>query len=223
MKIIVTGATGLIGSQICEDLPKKGHVILKLDYSLGNDLRDENFVKNFFSKNKAEALINCFAINDHVDDGRQMGSFLDYTTADFKEVMDVNVVALFTVCREFIRYNKGGAIVNFSSIYGFRSPRPSMYDGQHKAAAYGPSKAAVSNLTKFLAVHAPDFRINCVVPGGVENGQDDHFKSQYCKDLPLNRLMQRCEISHVIEFLISDKTSYITGSDLFIDGGWNAR
>jgi len=223
MKIIITGATGLVGSQLSKDFLRKKHTILELDYSLGHDLRDEKFVSDYFSKEKADALINCFAINDHVDADRKAGSFLDYTTTAFREVMEVNVVALFTVCREFIRHNNGGAIVNFSSIYGYRSAIPSMYAGAHKAAGYGPSKAAVSNLTKYLSVHAKDFRINCIVPGGIENNQNNSFKERYCKDLPAGRMMEANEITPLVEFLISSGSSYVTGTDFFIDGGWNAK
>ena len=70
MKIIITGSEGLIGKELVNYLQKK-HKILKLDLSLGHDLTDEKFVKSWFKKNKASSLINCFAMNDHVDDKRK--------------------------------------------------------------------------------------------------------------------------------------------------------
>jgi NAD(P)-dependent dehydrogenase (short-subunit alcohol dehydrogenase family) len=223
MKIIITGAKGILGKQIYNDLQSQGMELIELDLALGHNLTDEKFVSETMRHTKADVLINCFAINDHISQSRKSTSFLDFPIEKFKSTMEVNVVALFSVCREFIRFNDGGIIINFSSIYGFKSPRPSFYGGQDKDPAYGPSKAAVSNLTKYLALHAPKFRINCVVPGGVENNQDDEFKIKYCKDLPTGRLMKRSEISGIIRFLISDDSSYCTGSDFFIDGGWNAR
>lgn len=223
MKIILTGANGVIGSQLKHDLSDKGYELICLDKSMGHDLTDENFVKSFFLNEKSDALINCFALNDHVDVIKPEETFLDYPIDRFRNVMEVNVVALFLVCREYIRQNQNGRIVNFSSIYGYRSPRPSMYNGKHKEAAYGASKAAVSNLTKYLAVHSEGCRVNCIVPGGVENNQDDQFKTAYCNDLPSRSLMDRKDITALVDFLISDGASYCTGSEFFIDGGWNAR
>ena len=224
MKIILTGANGVIGTQLKTDLSKnETHDLLCFDKSMGHDLTNEDFVRDLFLSHKSDALINCFALNDHVNSNEHNGTFLDYPIDQFRNVMEVNVVALFLVCREYIRNNPHGRIVNFSSIYGYRSPRPSMYSSRHKEAAYGPSKAAVSNLTKYLAVHARNCRVNCIVPGGIENNQDNFFKSEYCNDLPANKLMNREDITSLVEFLISDGASYCTGSDFFIDGGWNAR
>ena len=70
MKIIITGSEGLIGKELVNHL-QKNHQILKLDLSLGHDLTDEKFVKSWLKKNKANSLINCFAMNDHVDNKRK--------------------------------------------------------------------------------------------------------------------------------------------------------
>ena len=69
MKIIITGSEGLLGKEITTYL-KKEHEVTRLDLVLGHDLTDENFVKNWFSKNKADCLVNCFAMNDHVEEGK---------------------------------------------------------------------------------------------------------------------------------------------------------
>ena len=69
MKIIITGSEGLLGKEITTYL-KKEHEVIGLDLVLGHDLTDENFVKNWFSKNKADCLVNCFAMNDHVEEGK---------------------------------------------------------------------------------------------------------------------------------------------------------
>ena len=224
MKVIITGSCGLIGKQIVNDLDTILKVeVIELDYQLGHDLRNEDEVVKIFSQTSADALINCFAINDHVIDGRDTSSFLDYPLKNFSNTFDINVTALFSVCREFIRNNSKGKIINFSSIYGYRSPRPSFYENNDKDPAYGPSKAAVTNLTKYLAVHTPNFNINCIVPGGVENNQPKSFQEKYKKDLPIGRMMDKSEIFGVIKFLLSEDSSYCTGSEFFIDGGWNAR
>ena len=96
-----------------------------------------------------------------------------------------------------------------------------MYDGAHKHIAYSVAKAVVINLTKFLATHlAPNIRVNCVAPGGVEHDQDDEFKKKYSKLTPLGRMMRKDELNGIIEFLCSNKSSYMTGSTIILDGGW---
>tara|TARA_B110000977_G_C10843793_1_gene403086 strand:+ start:55 stop:729 length:675 start_codon:yes stop_codon:yes gene_type:complete len=224
MKVIVTGSCGIIGKKIVSDLKKSAKFkVLELDLQLGNDLTNEKEVKEYFNDNKAEGLINCFAINDHITGKNNKGTFLDYSLKNFSKTLDINVTALFSVCREFIRNNNSGKIINFSSIYGLRSPRPSFYENNYKNPAYGPSKAAVSNLTKYLAVHANNFNINCIVPGGIENDQPINFKNKYIEDLPLKRLMNKNEILGLVKYLLSAESSYCTGSEFLIDGGWNAR
>ena len=76
-------------------------------------------------------------------------------------------------------------------------------------------------MTKFLATHlAPNIRVNCIAPGGIEYKQDKNFIQKYSKLTPMNRMMKKNEINGVIELLISKKSSYMTGSVLIIDGGW---
>lgn len=220
MKIIITGSEGLIGKVLVNYL-KKNNDILKLDILLGHDLTDEKFVKNWFQHNKADALVNCFALNDHVEENQKRLTLFDVSLDSITQFMNVNLVALFSVCREFARYNDNGTIVNFSASTGIVSARPDLYDGGHKNIGYSVSKSGVINLTKFLATHlAPDFRINCVSPGGIELDQNDEFKKKYSDLTPLKRMMKKDEISGLIEFLISPKSSYVTGANYVIDGGW---
>lgn len=225
MKIIVTGSHGIVGKQIVKDLKKNSRVkVVELDIKLGHDLTNETDVIKIFRKIKGDALINCFVINHHIKKNiNEKINFLNYTLENFSSTLNVNVIALFSVCREFIKNNSRGKIINFSSIYGYRSPSPSLYEGNHKNPAYGVSKAAVSNLTKYLAVHAPKFNINCIVPGGIENKQPKSFKIKYTKDLPIPRMMKKNEIFGLVKFLLSKDSAYCTGSEFFIDGGWNAR
>jgi NAD(P)-dependent dehydrogenase (short-subunit alcohol dehydrogenase family) len=222
MKIIITGSEGLIGSELSRFL-EKNHEIIKLDLLLGHDLTDESFVKDWFSKNKANALVNCFALNDHVKEGQKRGTFFEQDLNTLSKYFEVNLVSLFSVCREFARNNSKGSIVNFSATTGIVSARPDIYDGAHKDIGYSISKAGVINLTKYLATHmAPDFRVNCVSPGGVEHNQDESFKEKYSKLTPMKRMMKKDELNDIIEYLCSDKSSYVTGANFVIDGGWTS-
>ena len=220
MKIIVTGSEGLLGKEITKYL-KKNHEVISLDLVLGHDLTDENFVKKWFLENKADGLVNCFAMNDHVEEGKTRGTIFDLTLDSFKKFLDINLTTLFSVCREFATNNDNGTIVNFSASTGIVSARPDLYNGGHKHPAYSISKAGVINLTKFLATHlAPKIRVNCIAPGGVEFDQDDEFKQAYATLTPMKRMMKKDELNKLVEFLCTSDSSYMTGANIVVDGGW---
>ena len=142
--------------------------------------------------------------------------------SSFEEYLKVNVISLFSVCREFARNNEGGSIVNFSSTYGLTSPLPHLYDGKNeKHIGYGVSKSAVVQLTKHLATHlAPNFRVNCIAPGGVKFKQDDEFIKNYSEHTPMGRMMNVSELNGLIDYLCSEASSYMTGETISVDGGW---
>ncbi len=222
MKIIITGSEGLIGKELDKYLSKNNE-ILKLDLSLGDDLTNEKFVKTWFKKNKAECLINCFAFNDHVDKTRKKQTLFDFSLKSFSKILEVNLTALFSVCREYARNNKKGSIINFSATTGIVSARPDLYEGSHKHPGYSISKAGVINLTKFLATHlAPDIRVNCIAPGGIHLNQDSKFIKKYSMHTPMKRMMEKSELNGIVEFLSNKKSSYATGGVFVIDGGWTS-
>ena len=221
--VIVTGAEGLIGREVCHFLTAKGYRVCKLDLTLGHDLADESFVKEWFKTNRANALVNLFALNDHVNSMRASNKLMDISLNSFRQYLDVNLTCLFSVCREFARYNRPSSIVNFASSYGIVSPLPELYGSDEKHIAYGVSKAGVIQLTRHLAVHlAPDIRVNCVAPGGVLDRQDDRFIKEYSRHAPLGRMMNVSELPPLVEFLVSDASGYCTGAVFSVDGGWTA-
>jgi NAD(P)-dependent dehydrogenase (short-subunit alcohol dehydrogenase family) len=219
-KIIITGSEGLLGKQICKHLSKNYHVY-KLDLILGNDLTDEEFVKKWFSKNKADSLVNCFALNDTINSGEKRGTLFDISLNSFSKFLDINLTTLFSVCRAFAQNNKKGTIVNFSATTGIVSARPDLYGGKHKHPGYSVSKAGVINLTKFLATHlAPNIRVNCIAPGGVDYGVAKSFKEKYSSLTPMKRMMKRDELNKIVEYLSTKESSYVTGANIVVDGGW---
>jgi gluconate 5-dehydrogenase len=148
---------------------------------------------------------------------------LDIDLETFNNYLRVNLTALFSVCREFARNNDVGSIVNFTSTYGLVSPNPHLYGDDEKNIAYGVSKAGVVQLTRHLAVHlAPRIRVNAVMPGGVKHVQSEEFQKNYGKLTPMGRMMEVNELVGIIKFLISDDSSYCTGSIYAVDGGWTA-
>jgi NAD(P)-dependent dehydrogenase (short-subunit alcohol dehydrogenase family) len=220
-KITITGSEGLVGKELCKFF--KNDKVIRLDLKLGHDLSDENFVKTWFKNNHSDYLINCFALNDHIDKIKKKTTIFNVSLDSFSKYLDINLKSLFSVCREFARNNKKSGIVNFSSIYGLISPNPSLYGFKQKDIGYGVSKAGVINLTKYLAVHlSPNIRVNCIIPGGIQSNQNQKFLSNYSKLTPMKRMMKKNELGPLVDFLCSKKSSYVTGSSYVIDGGYTS-
>ena len=216
-KIILLGSNGLVGSALREHFKSYELICRDIDTL---DINDENAVSHFFKTNSAEILINAFGKNDHVVGGSVSGSYVStISESEISEYFHFNTILLFRVCREFVLNNSSGKVFNFSSLYGHHVPRPTYYDKHHKSIGYCLSKSAVVMLTKYFAVHYPDFEFLDIVLGGVENNQPASFISEYIKDVPKNRLLKPEEIGPVIEGLLN--STYISGTSIFVDGGKN--
>jgi NAD(P)-dependent dehydrogenase (short-subunit alcohol dehydrogenase family) len=220
-EITITGSEGLIGSALSKYFEKQKRSVNKLDLKFGHDLTDESFVKKWFKKNPTKYLVNCFALNDHIDKKKRKNNLYNFSLDQFSRYLKTNVIALFLVCKEFSKNSRAGSIVNFSSTYGIVSPNPKLYEKSQKDIGYCVSKGAVINLTKYLAVHlAPNIRVNCIVPGGIKFNQNNKFVSDYSKLTPMKRMMKKTELNGLIDYLCSENSSYVTGATLVCDGGY---
>lgn len=156
---------------------------------------------------------------------------LDEIPADvFRRVLDVNTYGTFQVSQVFgtaMAEAGRGAIVNIGSMYAEISPDNRLYDHLGfdppflKPPAYGASKAAVLNLTKYLAAFwgPKGVRVNALSPGGVLGGQDEEFKRKLCEKIPLRRMAVDSDLVGPLIFLASDASAYVTGINLQVDGG----
>jgi NAD(P)-dependent dehydrogenase (short-subunit alcohol dehydrogenase family) len=90
-------------------------------------------------------------------------------------------------------------------------------------AAYAAIKGGVINLTRYLAAYYGPFeiRVNSVSPGGIFDGQNKTFVSNYNKKVPLKRMGMPGDVASSVHFLLSDDSAYITGHNLLVDGGWS--
>lgn len=222
-KIIITGSEGLIGKTLVKQL-SKSFSIIKIDLKLGHDLSNEKKVIKIMNSNKeCIGLVNLFCINPQpVNTSEDLFSI---SIDSLRDYLEVNTVALFSVCRAFAKVcPKNSSIINFSSIYGVKSPKHFIYNkGFTKHIGYTISKSSVIGLSKYLSTYlAPQIRVNTLIPGGIESGQDKKFINKYSSMVPMKRMMKKNELIGAIEFLLSPKSSYVTGSTIVVDGGWTA-
>ena len=157
---------------------------------------------------------------------RTRGSIVDTSVEEFQRHMQVNVIGTWLGIRGFLRRHRpgtAGAIVNVSSV----NAEIAVPDQAH----YVASKGAVSALTRAAAVEAAPLgvRVNAVAPGPVrtpmtaERLGDPQQAAWLDTRVPMGRVAEPAEIAEVISFLLSDKSSYITGEVLFTDGGWHGN
>jgi NAD(P)-dependent dehydrogenase (short-subunit alcohol dehydrogenase family) len=223
-KLVITGSEGLIGRKLVEYF-KNEYEVLKLDLSLGHNLADSTFVEKWFAKNQdLYGMIVCHAYNPVPKKDTKKVEPIDIPLGELRDYLEVNVVSAFDVCRNFIKHNKKGTIVNVSSIYGDVSPKHFIYKDFTKHVGYPISKAGVAMMSRYLATYyAPDIRVNSVMFGGISDPkQDPHFVSAYNANVPFGRLMNVEETISAFEFLLDEKSSYVSGTEIFVDGGWTA-
>lgn len=171
------------------------------------------------------------------------GPFETYPEASWDKVMDVNVKGVFLTSQVFgaaMAAAGRGAIVNVASIYGTVSPDQGLYeyrrqDGEtfYKPVAYAASKSALYNFTRYLAAYwgPKNVRANTVTFAGVYNNQDPRFLDAYIKKIPLQRGPEHAKRGNMaapgdyigaVAFLLAPASSYMTGADLCVDGGFTA-
>lgn len=162
------------------------------------------------------------------------GTLLEDIPAEgFLRVLEVNTLGAFQATQVFGAAMAGagcGSVVNIGSLYASVSPDPRMYDHLDvdppflKPPAYGASKAALLSLTRYFATHLGPHgvRVNALSPGGVLGGQDPEFLRKFSSRVPLGRLAQVDELVPALLFLASPDSSYVTGINLKVDGGFTA-
>jgi 2-deoxy-D-gluconate 3-dehydrogenase len=184
---------------------------------------------------KVDILVNNAALDPKFDVEHATEHTNRFETFPFdawQEALGVNVTGMFLCAQAASKpmlEAKRGVIINISSTYGLVGPDQRLYQRegeptQIKPVTYTVAKAAVLGLTRYLATYFANMgiRVNTLTPGGVFAGHDDEFVKRYSAKTVLGRMADADEMSMALLFLASDASSYMTGANLVVDGGWTA-
>ena len=230
---IVTGAVGDIGFATARALADAGYKVGVLDLD-GARVREAStriggsvpLVASVTDEASVEAALDTFgAVPDLVVNNAgivRFGYLLEQPLADFKQVLDVDLVGVFVVARASARrmVSRGsGAIVNITSIGGIACGT--------NAGAYPAAKAGVAKLTEQMALEwgPQGIRVNAIAPGFIDGGmsagffKDPKIRARRGNAVPLRRLGTPEDVARAVLFLGSDDATYISGQQIAVDGG----
>jgi NAD(P)-dependent dehydrogenase (short-subunit alcohol dehydrogenase family) len=247
---VVTGGLGQLGTVYAKGLAERGMRVAVLDVetravphgvrALQVDVTERSAIEAALTEIEADwgtphLLVNNAALDSPPDaPAEEVGPFETYPESSFDEVMDVNVKGVVLCCQVVggaMARERRGSIVNVSSVYGMLSPVQDVYAFRReggetffKPVAYSVSKSALFNLTRYLATYwaRSGVRVNTLTLAGVRNDQPAAFLEAYEARVPLGRMLRAEEALGALVFLASDASSYVTGSNLVVDGGWSA-
>ena len=234
-RAIITGANGQLGSAFVEALTEKGYFVYAVDLNIEKikssenvqpvklDITDEMAVHNFFSSVQGlDVLVNNAGIGVFTP-------FEDRTAAEFKKVMEVNLLGAFLMSQSSVKIMKnsdGGKIVNIASIYGSTSSDERIYgdSGRNNSEVYSATKAGLINMTQYMATHFGKYNIqtNSISPGGIYNQQSEDFVKNYEYKTPMGRMGKVQDLLSALFYLVSEDTQYTNGQDIAVDGGFLA-
>ncbi len=242
---IVTGGAGLIGRGIVKALHEFGAEVYIADIDKNKadeiikdvavkfvylDITSEDSIQKALTEaikksGRIDILVNC-AYPRTKDWGMK---FEDIPFSSWKTNLDNHLGGYFLCCQkaaEQMKAKGGGAIINLSSIYGVVAPDFSIYEGTEMTmpAAYSAIKGGIISLTRYIATYYGGYnvRVNTISPGGIFDNQPKSFVEKYTKKTPLKRMAVPDDVIGAVIFLASDASSYITGQNILIDGGWTA-
>jgi NAD(P)-dependent dehydrogenase (short-subunit alcohol dehydrogenase family) len=213
-RFVVTGGARGIGAELSAELRSRGAEVITADVLDGADVRcdvsDETQVDALF---ESAGLIDGLVNNAALLVARKPSA--DITVAEFRQMMDVNVLGTFLCARAAAKSmgERGGSIVNVASETAF--------SGSHGFAHYVASKGAVVSLTRALANEygASGVRVNCLAPGFTPTPGSDVLGTYDSSRTPLGRVMKPNDLLGTICFLLSDDAAFVSGQTLLVNGG----
>jgi NAD(P)-dependent dehydrogenase (short-subunit alcohol dehydrogenase family) len=251
-RILLIGATGVLGRVYASELAKIDDVQLLIADTKQTDViayaKELGVLGVEIDVTSESSVIDCIkyverrfggldsVINNAaatgeglMNSGEVFKNFEDYPLAVWQKTIDINLTGAFLVAREAGKMikatSKNGSLINISSIYGVVAPDHRIYENQpfKSFPGYSASKSGIIGLTKWLATWwGGSIRVNCVTPGGVFNQHSDEFVELYSNRVPMGRMANRDELFGIILYLLSDSSSYVTGQNFIVDGGYTS-
>ncbi len=224
--------------QFAQELGKAGHVAdgVSVDITQPDSVRYmvARAIENF---GRLDILVNSAALDPKFDQehvGEQgANAFETFPLEAWNQALGVNLTGTFLCCqaaaREMVRQGSG-IMINICSTYGLVGPdqriyqRPGQKAQSYKPVYYSVTKSGILGLTHYLATYyaGKNIRVNALTPGGVYNNHDEVFTQNYSARTVIGRMANKDEMNGALLFLASDASSYMTGSNLVVDGGWTA-
>tara|TARA_B100000780_G_scaffold23457_1_gene14963 strand:+ start:61 stop:831 length:771 start_codon:yes stop_codon:yes gene_type:complete len=243
--IYVLGGSGLIGKEIVDGASQLGAKIVIIDIEdrlkfKNKDLNSlkfekldisniKNLTKNFDKIIKNNGIPNSF-INCSYPKSKDWNknSYKHVKIESFRKNIDLHLntyIWIAKIIADKMIKNKSGSIIQLSSIYGNLGQDPTLYEGtkMSESMTYTAIKGGIINSVKSMAAYYGKYniRINALSPGGVFDNQNPKFVKRYLKKTPLNRMAKPKDIAAAAIFLSSDASTYITGTNFLVDGGWS--
>jgi NAD(P)-dependent dehydrogenase (short-subunit alcohol dehydrogenase family) len=213
--------------KVAEEHRGQGHAVTALSLDQGSEssiLALRNEIRKRWGR--LDVLVNN-AVSRPMKDGYHAAN----AAATFAESMQVNATGLFLITRamgDLMAEQKQGSIINIGSIHGMLAPDPRVYQGTDMNGWYPDyffHKGGMINFTRFIGSYYGDrgVRCNCVSPGGFSNNQPEAFIRQYSEKTFLGRMAGDTDLKGIVVFLASDASTYITGANIPVDGGYTAK
>jgi len=237
--VAVVDLNASASQETADTLTKSGYKALAVPTDITKpdsvDAMVEKVVPEF---GRIDVLVNSAALDPKFDPdaakkGIAPGAFEDYPLDDWNAALNVNLTGMFLVtqacAKQMVKQDKKGSIINICSTYGLNGPDQGIYikDGERvafKPVYYTVTKAGVMGFTKYLAAYyaGTDIRVNALTPGGVFNNHEEYFVKNYSAKTIMGRMANKDEMNGALLFLASDASSYMTGNNVVVDGGWTA-
>ena len=233
--IIVTGGSGLIGKSIVNEIKLEGGIAINLDFNIKTDIQNHSYFFDVTDKNLVmnleKILLNYKKIDGLVNAAypktKDWGEKLENVSKEsFQINVDWQMNSVFSIVKTVVEKmkNNKGSIVSLASIYGSVGNDFNLYQNTNlnPPVAYSAIKGGLINMNRYLASYFAknNIRFNCVSPGGIFNNQNMNFVENYNRKVPMGRMGSPEDISPAVIFLLSNKSSYVTGQNINIDGGW---
>ena len=237
--VVVVDLNASASQAVANSLTKSGFKVLAVPTDITQPEAVNALVEKTLSTfGRLDILVNSAALDpkfdpEAVSKGITPGAFEDYPLDLWNSALNVNLTGMFLMTqacvKPMIAQGKKGSIINICSTYGLNGPDQRIYVKEGKRVAFKPvyytvTKAGVMGFTKYLAAYYADteIRVNALTPGGVFNNHEDYFVKNYSAKTILGRMAHKDEMNGALLFLASDASSYMTGNNVVVDGGWTA-